>query len=161
MGWQDKIPWTIIRDEAGRVDIDPKLVAAIIAVESGGDPYSMRYEPNFRFRLMPYKFAKINGITEETENILQSSSFGLMQIMGTVCRELGFQKSLLMLVEPDLNIELGCKKLSQLFLKHQDTSDVIASYNAGSVRFEKDGSYKNQFYVNKVLQRMKELDEKK
>lgn len=155
--WKIKMPWQLIRDEASVYDLDPNLVASIIQTESRGDTYAMRYERDFRFRKEPHKFARINNITEETENLLQSCSFGLMQVMGCVARELGLAKPLVTLFEPDVGIEYGCKKLHELSLKYNEIDDIIASYNSGSVLHKANGEYVNQKYVNMVFERLKEF----
>ena len=141
MDWKLKLNWKLIRDEASNFDLDPLLVAAIIGQESKGDPYAIRYEAKYRYRKEPFKWAKLNGISEETENLLQSCSIGLMQVMGCKARELGHSGSLLELVEPDISIELGCTYLRNLYQKYTTVGDIISAYNGGSAQFETSGKY--------------------
>ncbi len=157
MHWKEKVPWEIVNKWSVKFEIDPLLICSIIKVESDCNTYAIRYEKDFRYRKEPYRFARLNNFSEDTENILQACSIGLMQVMGCVARELGHTRSLLELVEPEIGIEFGCKRLNKSFLKYDLLGDIIASYNAGSVLFESNGKYKNQGYVNKVLERMKEL----
>ncbi|UOF83057.1 hypothetical protein [Caudoviricetes sp.] len=157
MDWKLKLNWKLIRDEASEYDLDPFLVAAIIGQESKGDTYAIRYEAHFRYRKEPYRYARLNNISEETENLLQSCSIGLMQVMGCRARELGHKGSLLELVEPEVGIEYGCTNLQHLYLKFDKGTDVVAAYNAGSPLFEPSGKYKNQTYVNKVFEYYNEL----
>lgn len=149
-----ELPFTLIDQAANRFGLDPKLIASIIIQESGGNTYAVRYEPGFRYKTDVAKFARANGITTETESILQQCSLGLMQVMGVVARELEFNRNLLELTSPAVGIYLGCKKLEQLSKKYAHLDDVIASYNAGSPRFKSDKSYVNQLYVNQVKSRL-------
>lgn len=156
--WAMKLPWHLISFQAAIHSIDPTLVASVIMVESSGRPAAIRFEKNFRWTLHIHHFADMNNITHDTELMLQKSSFGLMQVMGAVARELGYQKNLSKLIEPKMGIEYGCKKLRQLFDKHgSKLDDVIASYNAGSPRFDENGEYVNARYVKKVRKYMREL----
>lgn len=157
MDWKEKIPWGFVHAEAERSNLDPNLLAAIIKVESNADTFAIRYEPNFPYRTEPSRWAKINRISLETEMMLQGCSIGLMQVMGCKARELGHIRSLLMLTDEEIGIEYGAKTLKILFKKYGDIHDVIAAYNAGSPLLDSQYGYKNQKYVNKVLQRLKEL----
>lgn len=155
--WREKIPWEIVRSNAKDYLIDPDLVAAIIWQESKANPLAIRYEPNFRFRKEPYKYARFNGITEATENLLQSCSFGMMQVMGCVVRELGHQHSLLELTEAEVGIKYGCKVLSNLLEKYKTFEEVISSYNQGSPLRDKRGVLINIKYVTEVIAHLKYL----
>lgn len=76
-----------------------------------------------------------------------------MQVMGVVARELGFDGILTELCDEELGIAYGCKQLVRLkkWQRGYSESDIIAAYNAGSARFDKQGNYENQSYVDKVL----------
>lgn len=134
--------------------LNPLLVASVVEVESSGDPLAIRYEPAWKYFVTPAIFALKNDITEDTERILQSCSFGLMQVMGGVARELGFIGQLPKLFEPDVGLNLGCRKLSLLSQKYKRLEEVLASYNAGTPRLMANGKFVNQAYVDKVLRRM-------
>lgn len=97
------------------------------------------------------------GITAETEYVLQATSWGLMQVMGSVARELGFSKSLVEMLKPRNSVFYGCKKLKQLRSRYSKESDIIAAYNAGSVIMKQSGMYMNQGYVDKVWQHLHRL----
>lgn len=129
--------------------IDPTLAICIAEVESNFDELACRFEANWKYHFDCGRFAKYNRITEDTERILQMCSFGMMQTMGTVVRELGYRGSLLDLVKPELGIRFGCLKLKDLMKRHSYQDDVIAAYNAGSPR-KIDGKYSNEEYVQKV-----------
>jgi soluble lytic murein transglycosylase-like protein len=83
--------------------------------------------------------------------MLQKTSFGLMQVMGAVFREYGFEGWLSQIVtSPELQLEFGCKHLSKKIRRYGKESG-IAAYNAGSPRRKPDGKFVNQYYVDNVL----------
>lgn len=131
--------------------VSPALVYSIAMVESGLDPNTARYEPLWRYHYKTEMFAKDLGITKETEHVLQSISWGLMQVMGTVARELDFDRHLTELTNPHFNVFIGIKKLEQLFGRYDDLDAVVSSYNQGNPRKKADGSFMNQIYVDKVF----------
>ena len=154
-----KLPWNLIREHAEAEKIDPYLVAAIVQTESGGNPWTVRFEPKWRYFLHVREYADSNLITVKTEEIMQATSWGLMQVMGTVARELGLKDIITRLTDPDVNLSYGCKKLRMLSWNAETESDVIAAYNAGSVRKTPGGMYENQRYVDKVSELLRELRE--
>lgn len=139
----------ILVDAAKAAHIDPMLAIAIAEVESAGDPLAVRYEPGWKYHYNVENFAKMCRISEATEHVLQACSFGLMQVMGTVARELGHEESLLKLTDARLGAKYGCIKLAKLFKLLKSVDDVISAYNAGSP-IKRDGKYINQSYVDKV-----------
>jgi soluble lytic murein transglycosylase-like protein len=140
----------IVHQAAKGLGVPPMLAIAICEVESAGDPFAVRYEGHWKYKFEPEKFAKLNRITVDTEIQLQKFSYGLLQVMGTVARELGHQESLLKLTDPYIGARMGCLKLAKLFSILKSTDDVIAAYNAGSPLKNADGKYVNQQYVDKV-----------
>jgi soluble lytic murein transglycosylase-like protein len=124
--------------------LDPLLVQAIIQIESNFNPLAMRFEEKWVYYYLPAKYAASLGISNSTERTLQQFSYGLMQIMGSVSRELGFQDELIKLCDPDLGIQYGCLKLIDLKKKYPKEDELISSYNAGSP------TNRNESYVNKV-----------
>lgn len=131
---------------------DVALIYAIIETESGWNPYAVRYEPNWRYLIeIPDKMLNALGITRDTEKQLQKFSWGLMQVMGSVARELNFTGLLTELVNPRINVNLGVRHFKRFLGKYKNLEDAIASYNAGSPRKREDGKYINQQYVDKVL----------
>ncbi len=131
--------------------VPPTILYSIAMVESSLDPNTVRYEPLWRYHYKVEMFAKDLNITKETEHVLQSISWGLMQVMGTGARELGFDRHLTELTNPHFNVIIAIKKLEQLYNRYDDLEAVISSYNQGNPRKKADGSFMNQIYVNKVL----------
>lgn len=122
-------------------DVDPVLVQAIVCQESGGDNTAIRFEFGFYenpvVRKEAKQFSKDHGgiPTYETELVARSLSYGLMQIMGQVAREVGLEsKFLTILIDAQENLHWGMTLL-QRRISHSkfnnDTSWIIKSWNAG------------------------------
>jgi len=146
-----------IQAAAKAYELDPYLVAAIVATESSFDPRALRYEAHYKWYYGEKEFSKEWGVSVSTAKALQRFSYGLMQIMGAVALEHGFKAHLHDLCKPDVGLYWGCKYFAVLLKKHGDRNKAISSYNQGSPRKNADGSYKNQEYVDKVLARHKEF----
>lgn len=151
----------IILLKAKKYDLYPDLVEAHCMTESSGKPNATRYEPAF-FKTY---IAKL-GIKNEVEATGRATSWGLLQIMGQVARELGYQGSWEGLCDPMVNLEYGCKKLSKCYRRYHPNLDFgIAAYNSGSVVqvfTEGVGHIKNQEYVDRVHKFWEQIkDEKK
>lgn len=146
--WAKELPWNEINFYANRWDVDPNMIAAFIMKESYNNQYAMRHEPNWKYLCNQRDFAEKLKITVGTEVICQSSSWGLMQVMGTVARELGFQGHLPMLVEIPLNLSIGVQKFKKLMQKYGDLHDAVSAYNQGNNRKTPGGMYENQRYVD-------------
>jgi soluble lytic murein transglycosylase-like protein len=140
-------------------NLKPELIQAIILRESDNNQYAMRYEPNWQYLTSVKRFAGLTGTTEDTERMGQSISWGLMQVMGTCAREMGFVGSFPELCVIETNLYYGCLKLSQLLKKYENLKDAISAYNSGCPVKKLDGSYKNQGYVDTVLQLMSAIAE--
>ena len=79
----------LARTTASAHGLDPALVCAVVEQESAWDADAIRYEPAFRARYVaPLELPP-------TEEIARSISWGLMQVMGQVAREHGFQRPFL------------------------------------------------------------------
>ena len=79
----------LARTTASAHGLDPALVWEVVEQESAWDADAIRYEPAFRTRYVaPLELPP-------TEEIARSISWGLMQVMGQVAREHGFQRPFL------------------------------------------------------------------
>lgn len=144
--------------------IDPDLVRAICFVESEFNTKATRFEKDWRYFLTPRDWADALGIEYEAEIKNQQTSWGLMQVMGAVARELDYASNLENLCEPEIGLHYGVKKLKKLFQSKMcdgQEVNVIASYNAGSPRKRASGMFVNQRYVDKVYDKLKYLRDKK
>jgi len=141
---------------AEKYGLPVRLVMAIITVESGGNPFAIRYEPAFFSRYVrdnPSVKAKA-PCSLDTERQARATSWGLMQVMGETARSVGFQGVFLSeLTRVEAGIDAGCRYLRSLvnrYLSMHGWPGVVAAYNAGSPRM--DGKqFANQSYVDKVL----------
>lgn len=155
--WVKELPWNLITIHAKKANIDRDLVAAVIQQESAGNPFSARYEAHYRYLVNVNQWALELGITANTEEMMQKTSFGLMQIMGGKAREIGHVGHLPELFMPDLNLHFGCKILHSLAWEYKTEPEIIAAYNAGHVSKTPGGMFKNQAHVDRVMGFLKEL----
>lgn len=170
--WAKSLPWPEIYEITEDFGIEPKLVAAIIQKESGGVCLRTRMEGKWdtdlktmtatsRYLFEPERFGKSLGISKATEVAQQRMSWGLMQVMGSTARCEGYEGHLPMLLEPETGIYWGCTVLKTKMRKYESIKAIVASYNAGSVRYLPSGptlQFTNQRYVDDVLALMAELD---
>lgn len=149
----------LVQTKAAQYKVDPKLLDAIIIVESAYNPWAVRFEQDFPHIAVPTVFAKNNRTTIATERMLQKFSWGLCQVMGGTARYLSYGGPLTQLVDPEINLTVACKFLANLANEYPvDVQDQIAAYNAGSARRVSGSAgmrYVNQDYVNKVVKAMK------
>ena len=141
----------LVTSKASQYGIELSLLKAFIQVESAWNPKAFRFEPNYKWFNEPALFAGKLGLTVESEKNAQMTSWGLIQIMGSTARDMGFQGYLPELIDPEIGLDCGCKFLKHLKKKYTRKTDIISAYNAGSVVRMIDGSYKNQDYVSKVV----------
>jgi soluble lytic murein transglycosylase-like protein len=157
--WIARLPLNLIHEASLEYQVPWTLIAAIVQQESAGDRFAIRFEPDYKYLVETKKWASECNISEITEIMLQKSSFGLAQIMGGLCRELGHTGSLLEVLDPELNLKLCAKHLTRLIKRFPDRNDLIAAYNAGTPVKKMDGTYRNQHYVTKVNQYLNALNE--
>lgn len=157
--WMQELPWNLIVQAARPLSLDINFVAAIVMQETTGVSWKTKYEPNFRHLLTPGKFAVSRGISEETETINQKTSWGLMQIMGAVAREVGFRTDLPELGKPAIGLKWGCMKLRAVTDRYGKggLQDVAAAWNAGSIVKDASGALVNQRYVVSVMRYYNDL----
>lgn len=149
---------TAIHDAATTEGLDPKLLRAICTVESSLRPDAFRFEKSYQWLYQTQTQAKIQGISQDSEEAAQRFSYGLGQVMGAVCREYGYKGNLLRLVTDwKVSLSYAAKHLKRFVKARSKVEDAVASYNAGSVRKLADGSYANQVYVDKVMAELKKL----
>lgn len=146
---------TAIEIISAQYKLPANLVRAICQCESAGNPWAWRHEPHYRWLVGDKLTMTI------TERIGQSTSWGLMQVMGAVARGYGFEGDFPQLCEPEIGIRFGCQHLANYYLQYQNWPDTIASYNAGSPRRLSDATYVNQPYVTKVQHAWNKFDMQK
>jgi len=140
--------WSTVLPEVLKTSLDPGLVRGVISVESGWDTWATRYEKKYRWLWPGYnQVVAPAGVSHDTEVMQQMTSWGLMQVMGAVAREMGFRERFISrLCNPIVGVRYGCKYLEHMKEKRGwDGEDLISAYNAG--RPTKD----NADYVRKVM----------
>lgn len=134
---------TLARQIAGKHGLNDALVCAICEQESAWNPTAKRYEPAFYKHYVSPLIYSI-GISDE-EATDRSTSWGLMQLMGQVARELGFTEPISTLCDPATGLDWGCKFFAQKLLKAGgDAFAALQRWNGGA----------NSSYAGQVIARM-------
>lgn len=133
----------LISQHPERGDLPVALVRAFCLVESSNNPWAFRYEPTYKW------LVGTPEMLTATERAGQMISWGLMQVMGGVARELGFKNDFPLLTDPALGLSYGMQHLRHYLARHRTWPETIAAYNAGSPR--RIGTvFVNQSYVDKI-----------
>lgn len=161
-----------IRTFASRYGLEANLVEALIIIESGGNPWALNPEPRYRWlwnvmtrepytasssvamlKTPPDDFPSFVGDRDQ-EWWAQQCSWGLMQVMGALARELDVRVPYLTeLCRPELNMDVGCQHLSSLMhWAGRDEAKALAAYNAGKGNIAAGAQY-----ATKVLARKQQL----
>lgn len=129
----------LARTAASAHSLDPDLVCAVCEQESSWNPWSIRYEPAFYTR-----YVAPQGLPA-TEAYARSFSWGLMQVMGEVAREVGYTGDIPNLCDPATGLEFGCRKLARCLASAEgDSAKALSLYNGGA----------NLQYASQVMARM-------
>ena len=103
---------SLAKKVAGSVGLDGALVCAVVEQESGWNPWAMRYEPGFMNKYVAPMY--VNNKISASEAYARGFSWGLMQVMGQVARENGFEGLFLSaLCDPEQGLTMGCKVLKK------------------------------------------------
>jgi soluble lytic murein transglycosylase-like protein len=145
--------------EADKQGLDRDFVSAIISAESSWNPWVVRHEPLYTYLYCPRECASKFGIpSATTETFMQKTSFGLMQVMGAVAREAGFDRWLTELLQPEIGLQYGCMHLKKQLARYGgDEMKAAASYNHGSAQMTSGRLFVNQWYVDRVHAKLLEL----
>ena len=137
----------VARSTALQFGLDPALVMAVCEQESAWEPWAVRYEPAFYTRYI--ESMKLPA----TEKTMRATSFGLMQCMGQVAREQGYDaKYLTSLCDPANAIEQGCRKLRNCIQRERhEGGSSLADLHAALLRYNGGG---NLSYPDEVLARI-------
>lgn len=150
-----------------RYAVPQDLVVCMVIQESGGDPNATRPEPTFyrRYIERPLKQGKpLPGFmpkglsqaeyTRELNN--RAISWGLLQVMGQVARELHYRgRYLETLKDPAINLDVGCRFLRRLQSRYgTDERAMLLRWNGGAdpnypdeVRAWKSSSKYSELYL--------------
>ncbi len=121
----------LARKAAMSQSLDPTLVCAVVEQESGWNPWAIRYEPLFFTRYVASLYT--NNKVSATEAYARGFSWGLMQVMGQVAREAGFDALFLSaMCDPEQGLAVGCKVLRKKFdVMAGDTTRALLGWNGG------------------------------
>ena len=133
----------LARKSAAAQSLDSALVCAVVEQESSWNTWAMRYEPAFFAKYVANLYTN-NKITA-SEAYARGYSWGLMQVMGQVAREFGFDAAFLSaLCDPELGLAVGCKVLrKKLDAMDGDVTRGLLAWNGGG----------NPAYASQVLAR--------
>jgi soluble lytic murein transglycosylase-like protein len=122
----------LARKAAVAQSLDPALVCAVIEQESAWNTWAMRYEPSFFAKYVAHLYTN-NKITS-SEAYARGFSWGLMQVMGQVARETGYDATFLSaLCDPEQGLAIGCKLLrKKLDAMDGDTTRGLLAWNGGA-----------------------------
>jgi soluble lytic murein transglycosylase-like protein len=120
------------RKAAAAQSLDPALVCAVVEQESGWNPWAIRYEPLFFAKYVAGLYT--NNKVSASEAYARGFSWGLMQVMGQVAREAGFDCLYLSaLCDPEQGLAVGCKVLRKKFdAASGDTTRALLAWNGGA-----------------------------
>jgi soluble lytic murein transglycosylase-like protein len=121
----------LARRAAAAQSLDPALVCAVAEQESGWNPWAMRYEPAFFAKYVANLYT--NNKISASEAYARGFSWGLMQVMGQVARETGFDALFLSaLCDPEQGLATGCKVLRKKFdAVAGDMTHALLAWNGG------------------------------
>lgn len=109
----------LAKQAAGAANLDTAVICGICERESSWQPWTIRYEQTFyEMYVVPLNLA------DATEARARSFSWGLMQTMGQVAREVGYKGPLVGLCDPETSLQWGCKVFVR---KLQHADGVVAS----------------------------------
>ena len=122
---------TLARKAAAAQSLDPALVCSVVEQESGWNPWAMRYEPAFFSKYVASLYT--NNKVTASEAYERGFSWGLMQVMGQVAREFGFDALFLSaLCDPEEGLSVGCKVLRKKFdAMAGDITRALLAWNGG------------------------------
>ena len=122
----------LARKAAFAQTLDPALLCAVVEHESGWNSWAMRYEPLFFSKYVASLYT--NNKVSASEAYARGFSWGLMQVMGQVARETGFD-ALFLSAFFDLEqcLAIGCRVLRKKFDDIAgDTTRALLAWNGGA-----------------------------
>jgi hypothetical protein len=159
---------------ADRFSVPRPLVLAICEQESAFDPWAWNPEPKYRYlwdiilakpfrkltpeegasEIPPTDFTAHRGVPADAEWWGQQASWGLMQVMGSVARERGFQGRFLSeLCDPLVGLKYGCLHLAGYLKRFKDPYPALEAFNGGP-----GAVGKNPKYAGEVLARIEKFN---
>ena len=137
--------------EPGSYGIELELLLAMIYQESGGDEAALRYEVAWRYFWNPKaddglysKDWTIEQNRTHAWNVLGSTEFhsqsfgwGLLQVMGSVARELGLKGYLAKMCDPSIGLKMGLLHMQKKMRQAKgDVRRALEFYNGSAIYAE-------------------------
>ncbi len=144
---------SLAQAKARRHGVPAPILLALVEIESGFRQHQVRFQKNNPWVYGEKAFAKKNGITVETENILQHFDYGFCQIPGSTARSMGYPGHLFRMLEPHRNLEFGAACISGL-LKEHGLEGAAAAYGTGTAK----KPFQNQGYVNRFMDALRKWE---
>lgn len=148
---------------ANKYGLEFDFVCALIQTESRGDPFTIRFEPYYKWLYKPDEIKIIYDrqgkfISTDTMYMCQKTSWGCMQVMGSLFFELsyhvqfGYEMLPQSMLETEIGLEVGCNYMRKLIEKYKirNIDAMYAAYNRGSVKLL-NGKFINQDNVNNFM----------
>lgn len=140
----------LIRSTAERYKFDPIVIEAMVMVESIGRADAFREEPAF-WR----KYLATNDLYKHMNPRVAAGSYGLMQVMYSTARDMGFpaDRDPEDLFVPRRSLEYGCKYLAWIRdekFRGLPLEACLAAYNGGPTDDNRRAPYRNREYVARV-----------
>jgi soluble lytic murein transglycosylase-like protein len=132
------------------------LMFGWVEQESSWDTYATREEPRFYTKYIEERHA---GRREAWQLAI---SWGLLQVMGSTAREMGFNGRYLsqLCAEPALGLLYGAKYIRHQMERGDGTwSQGLAAYNGGLGGNRETGDLRRQVYVDEVVERARRYAE--
>lgn len=118
----------LAKQKAIAAGLDPALVCAVVEQESRWNTDAIRFEPDFYTRYITKQ-----NLASVSEAFARAFSWGLMQVMGQVAREAGFNGPYLSsLCKPAIGLEIGCKVLKHKLAIKATLEDGLLAWNGGA-----------------------------
>lgn len=151
----------IIEAKAVKYNVPARIIYGICMQESNCNQFAARFEPAWKYLVDPKK-VKPKGCSTATEENLQKFSYGIMQVMGSVLREIGYSGWLPEIYsDAELQIEFGTLHLAKGIKRWGSLERGISAYNCGTPDRNKDGQVDNPEYVSGVMRYAQEWDQLK
>lgn len=117
----------LIKTYADRYGIDPFIFAGLVAKESGFNPKAFRREAGYKWGTNP-DFPDPDG---DGPLIGGDASYGLVQIMYSNAKAMGYSGEPNGLFDPDLNLHFGAIFFKGLLTRYGNYPDALSAYNSG------------------------------
>lgn len=160
--WLRGFPVPLVNKYAKQFNIDARLLGAVVQTESGGNPFAVRFEPSYRYTSAIASLANEIGCSYSSMEMMQKTSWGLMQVMGSTAYDLGLgrekNKWPSTLLDPEMGMKYGCTFLKRKIDQYGALPEVVYSaYNGGTPQQSVIGVFNNQDMVDNFLKNYRSL----